>query len=55
MLEIPIQVTRKLKLAYIGTWLMMAGPDCARALTRQVVGEDSREPGASRHRRARRG
>jgi peptidoglycan/xylan/chitin deacetylase (PgdA/CDA1 family) len=40
MLELPIQVTRKLKLAYIGTWLMMAGPNGARSLTKQVVGED---------------
>jgi hypothetical protein len=39
LLELPIQVTRRLRLPYIGTTLMMAGPDGARALTRGVIGE----------------
>lgn len=40
MLELPIQVTRATRLAYIGTWLTLAGPTGARALTRQVIGEE---------------
>ena len=39
MLELPIQVTRRLRLPYIGTSLMMAGPSGARWLTRGVIGE----------------
>jgi peptidoglycan-N-acetylglucosamine deacetylase len=39
MLELPIQVTRGARLPYIGTYLMMAGPSGARALTKMVVGE----------------
>jgi peptidoglycan/xylan/chitin deacetylase (PgdA/CDA1 family) len=39
VLELPIQVTRWLRLPYYGTPLMMAGPDGARFLTRGVVGE----------------
>lgn len=39
LLEIPIQVTRGLRLPYIGTALTLAGPSLARALTAGVVGE----------------
>jgi peptidoglycan-N-acetylglucosamine deacetylase len=39
ILELPIQVTRGLRLPYIGTTLMMAGPDRSKWLTRGVVGE----------------
>jgi hypothetical protein len=39
LLELPIQVTRKLRLPYIGTALMLAGPTRARWLTRGVLGE----------------
>jgi peptidoglycan-N-acetylglucosamine deacetylase len=39
LLELPIQVTRRLRLPFIGTALTMAGPDGARLLTRGVVGE----------------
>ncbi len=39
LLELPIQVTRGLRLPYIGTSVMLAGPDRARFLTRGVVGE----------------
>ena len=38
-LELPIQVTRGLRLPFIGTTLTMAGPKGARGLTRMVVGE----------------
>lgn len=37
--ELPIQVTRGLRLPYIGTSLMLAGPDRSRWLTRGVIGE----------------
>ena len=39
VLELPIQVTRRLRLPYIGTFLMGGGPNVARWLTRGVVGE----------------
>ena len=39
ILELPIQVTRRLRLPYIGTFLMIAGVDRARWLTKGVVGE----------------
>ena len=39
LLELPIQVTRRLRLPYIGTSIMLAGPERARLLTRGVVGE----------------
>lgn len=39
LLELPIQVTRFLRLPWIGTSIMMAGPDRARAFTRGVIGE----------------
>jgi hypothetical protein len=39
MLELPVQVTRGLRLPYIGTTLTLAGADRARWLTRQVLGE----------------
>jgi peptidoglycan/xylan/chitin deacetylase (PgdA/CDA1 family) len=39
LLELPIQVTRRLRLPYIGTALTLAGPDVARRLTRGVIGE----------------
>jgi peptidoglycan/xylan/chitin deacetylase (PgdA/CDA1 family) len=39
LLELPVQVTRGLRLPYIGTTLTLAGADRARWLTRQVVGE----------------
>lgn len=39
VLELPIQVTRGLRLPYIGTTLMLAGPDRSRWLTRGVLGE----------------
>jgi peptidoglycan/xylan/chitin deacetylase (PgdA/CDA1 family) len=39
LLELPIQVTRGLRLPYIGTTLMLAGPDRSRWLTRGVIGE----------------
>lgn len=38
--ELPIQVTRGTRLPFIGTTLTVAGPDRARWLTRQVVGEE---------------
>jgi hypothetical protein len=37
--EIPIQVTRRSRLPFIGTALTLAGPLGARMLTRGVVGE----------------
>ncbi len=37
--ELPVQVTRVLRLPYIGTSLALAGPRAARELTRGVVGE----------------
>lgn len=39
LLELPIQVTRRFRLPFIGTSLVMAGPDRARTLTAGVVGE----------------
>lgn len=39
LVELPIQVTRFLRLPYIGTSLVLAGPDRARWLTRGVLGE----------------
>jgi peptidoglycan/xylan/chitin deacetylase (PgdA/CDA1 family) len=39
LLELPIQVTRGLRLPYIGTTLALAGPRRARWLTRMVAGE----------------
>jgi peptidoglycan-N-acetylglucosamine deacetylase len=39
VLELPIQVTRRARLPYIGTTLTLAGPAGARFLTRGVVGE----------------
>lgn len=39
LLELPIQVTRGLRLPYIGTSVMLAGPDRSRWLTRLVIGE----------------
>ena len=39
LLEIPIQVTRGLRLPYFGTPLMMAGVDGARWLTKGVIGD----------------
>jgi peptidoglycan-N-acetylglucosamine deacetylase len=39
LLELPIQVTRGLRLPYIGTTLTLAGPDRARLLTQAVIGE----------------
>jgi len=39
MLELPVQVTRGLRLPYIGTALTLAGPNRARWLTRQILGE----------------
>lgn len=39
LLELPIQVTRGLRLPYIGTALMLAGPRGSRWLTRGVLGE----------------
>ena len=39
LLELPIQVTRGLRLPFIGTTIMLAGPLGARALTEMVVGE----------------
>jgi hypothetical protein len=39
MLELPVQVTRGLRLPYIGTTLTLGGVDRARWLTRQVLGE----------------
>jgi peptidoglycan-N-acetylglucosamine deacetylase len=39
MLELPVQVTRGLRLPYIGTTLTLMGADRARWLTRQVIGE----------------
>jgi peptidoglycan/xylan/chitin deacetylase (PgdA/CDA1 family) len=38
-LELPIQVTRGLRLPFIGTALTMAGPAGARGLARMVIGE----------------
>jgi len=39
VLELPIQVTRWVRLPFIGTTLTLAGPDRARALARMCVGE----------------
>ncbi len=39
LLELPIQVTRKARLPFIGTALVAAGPWGARFITRDVVGE----------------
>ena len=39
MLELPIQVTRGLRLPFIGTTITLAGPDRARWLTRRVLGK----------------
>jgi peptidoglycan/xylan/chitin deacetylase (PgdA/CDA1 family) len=39
VLELPVQVTRGLRLPYIGTYLMLAGVGGARLMTRGVVGE----------------
>jgi peptidoglycan/xylan/chitin deacetylase (PgdA/CDA1 family) len=39
MLEIPVQVTRGLRLPFIGTYVTMAGPTFARAFARMCVGE----------------
>ncbi len=39
LLELPVQVTRVLRLPFIGTALTLAGPRAARELTRGVVGE----------------
>jgi peptidoglycan-N-acetylglucosamine deacetylase len=39
LLELPVQVTRGLRLPYIGTTLTLAGADRARWLTKQVIGE----------------
>lgn len=39
ILELPIQVTRYLRLPFIGTTLALAGPDRARWLTKLVAGE----------------
>lgn len=39
IIEMPIQVTRGLRLPYIGTFVMLAGPDRARWMTRGVIGE----------------
>jgi hypothetical protein len=39
MLELPIQVTPGARLPFIGTALVLAGPDGARLLTRTVLGE----------------
>lgn len=39
VLELPIQVTRGLRLPFIGTALTLAGPSRARLLTRTVLGE----------------
>lgn len=39
LIELPIQVTRKARLPFIGTTLVAAGPWGARLITRDVVGE----------------
>lgn len=39
LLEIPVQVTRGLRLPYIGTSVTMAGPSRARLLTKMCIGE----------------
>jgi peptidoglycan-N-acetylglucosamine deacetylase len=39
ILELPVQVTRRLRLPYIGTFIMIAGVDRARWLTKGVIGE----------------
>lgn len=39
MLEIPVQVTRGLRLPFIGTSVTLAGPDRARLLAKMCVGE----------------
>jgi peptidoglycan-N-acetylglucosamine deacetylase len=39
MLELPVQVTPGARLPFIGTTLVLAGPDAARLLARTVVGE----------------
>lgn len=37
--ELPVQVTRGLRLPFIGTFLCAGGPEVARAMTRMVLGE----------------
>lgn len=39
MLELPVQVTRRLRLPFIGTTITLAGPDRARWLAKMCVGE----------------
>ena len=39
MLELPVQVTRGLRLPFIGTTITLAGPSRARLLARMCVGE----------------
>jgi len=39
LVELPVQVTRRLRLPFIGTSITLAGPSRARFLTRGVVGE----------------
>ncbi len=39
LLELPVQVTRRARLPFIGTTLTLAGPERARWLTRGVIGE----------------
>src|SRR5437899_418459 len=39
LLELPVQVTRTLRLPYIGTFLMLRGVTGARFLTKGVLGE----------------
>jgi hypothetical protein len=39
MLELPVQVTRGLRLPFIGTYLTLGGPTGARWLTRMCIGE----------------
>jgi peptidoglycan/xylan/chitin deacetylase (PgdA/CDA1 family) len=39
ILELPVQVTRGLRLPFIGTTITLAGPDWARRLARLVLGE----------------
>ncbi|HEX9294747.1 MAG TPA: polysaccharide deacetylase, partial [Polyangiaceae bacterium] len=39
LLEVPIQVTRGMRLPFIGTSLTLAGPRAARQLTRAVLDE----------------
>ncbi len=40
LLELPVQVTRRARLPFIGTTLTLAGPTRARWLTRGVIGEE---------------